>query len=520
MELDKKQIHCLQIGRRIMDQFYLDEDFNVPDAKEDVQKIIHGKAEVRIEDMKPVENYIRVMGKLYFHVLYTPARMEPRLEVLEGSFPFEEMVYMEGETGSQYFVRGTRVEFMPNLVHSRKIGIRAMIELEINCEELRDEEITRDIEDREQMLCKYKKVNLLQMNTTKKDTYRIKEEITLPGTKEGIGQLLMSDISERKMDIRLGQDELLIRGELLVFCLYLSEDLKTDWMEQVVPFEGRVECMGVEPGMYHQVHASLEDSLLDIRMDEDGEMRVLGIEGTLALRINVFAEEEIEMLEDAYTTNRKCELQTRNAVYEELLIQNQSKCKLAEQLALPELKEDVLQICHSEGSLQIEQTKVMADGIYVEGILHLSFLYIKADDDSPFAAWQGMVPFAHLLECPDMCEDARFHISPHLEQLMVSLAGSQNVEVKAVLAFDTFVRRPVQMEMITDISFSPITEEEMEKMPGIIGYIVKEGDTLWKIAKRYMATADVIREVNQLDSDVLKCGEKLLIFKDNSFTFQ
>ena len=128
-------------------------------------------------------------------------------------------------------------------------------------------------------------------------------------------------------------------------------------------------------------------------MDEDGEMRVLGIEGTLSLRINIFEESEMEMLEDAYTVDRKCELKTREANYEELLIQNQSKCKMTEQLSLPELKEDVLQICHSEGSLQVEQTKIMADGIYIEGILHLSFLYIKADDEMPFATWQGMVPF-------------------------------------------------------------------------------------------------------------------------------
>ena len=189
---------------------------------------------------------------------------------------------------------------------------------------------------------------------------------------------------------------------------------------------------------------------------------------------------------------------------------------MAEQLALPELKEDVLQICHSDGNLQVEQTKVMADGIYIEGILHLTFLYIKADDEMPFAAWQGMVPFSYLMECPNMCENANYHISPHLEQLSVSLSGSENVEVKAVLAIDTFIRRPIQMKMITDIAFSPISEEEMEKLPGIVGYVVKNGDNLWSLAKQYMTTIDGIREVNQLENDTIKPGEKLLIFKENA----
>lgn len=299
-----------------------------------------------------------------------------------------------------------------------------------------------------------KNVNLLELHTTKKDTYRIKEEITLPGTKESVGQLLLTDVSSRKLEIRLGQDEMQLKGELLVFCMYLSEDGKADWLEQSVPYEGRIECGGVEEGMYYYVHNSLEDTLMDVRMDEDGEMRILGIEGTLNLRMNIYQEEEIELLEDMYSLEQNCGFETREAVYEELLVQNYSKCKVAERLSLPELKDDVLQICHSDGSVQIEHMELVEEGIQIEGILHISFLYLKADDAMPFGGWQGMVPFSYLLECPGMTEDVRYNISYHVEQLSVNLAGSEAVEVKAVLAFDTFMRKPVPMQVITDVELS------------------------------------------------------------------
>ena len=48
MELIKKQVHYTQEGKRTFDQFYLDEDYNVPDAKEDVQQIIQGSGTVKI----------------------------------------------------------------------------------------------------------------------------------------------------------------------------------------------------------------------------------------------------------------------------------------------------------------------------------------------------------------------------------------------------------------------------------------------------------------------------------------
>ena len=58
-----------------------------------------------------------------------------------------------------------------------------------------------------------------------------------------------------------------------------------------------------------------------------------------------------------------------------MLLQNQSKCKIVENLSLPELKDDVLQICHSSGSVQIEHVETRAEkqgGILIEGILHVS----------------------------------------------------------------------------------------------------------------------------------------------------
>ena len=70
MELVKKQIHANQVGKKMVDQFLVDDDFNVPDTKNDVQRVVAGEGTVKIEDVRPVENYVRVTGKLYFQILY------------------------------------------------------------------------------------------------------------------------------------------------------------------------------------------------------------------------------------------------------------------------------------------------------------------------------------------------------------------------------------------------------------------------------------------------------------------
>ena len=515
MELIRKPIHYTQEGKSIFDQFYLDEDYNVPDQKEDVQRIIQGNAELKPEDIRPVENYVKITGKVYFKVLYMTASGDPRPAVLEGKIPFEEMVYAEGDGNETFFLRNVRTEFTATVVNTRKLSLRIMSEMEVGREWIRDEELTEDVESDVPIYRKTQNMNLLRLAVTRKDTYRIKEELTLPGTKESIGQLLLTDISVRKLDIRMGQDEILLRGDLLVFCMYLSAEEKPDWIEQSLPFEGRILCDGVSENMYYHIQQSLEDTLADIRLDEDGEMRVLGIEATLSLRMNIFGEEETEILRDLYSLDQQCVFETKDTVLEELLMQNQSKCKISERLSLPELKDDVLQIIHSQGSIQVESEQYTEEGIRVEGILHLSFLYLRGNDIEPYGNWQGMVPFSWLIEYPAMPDKVSSSLSSHVEQLAVTLAGSEAVEVKAVLSFDIFLVKLTPVEVITSVRMEPLDMERLSEQPGIVGHIVQNGEDLWSLAKKYMTTVEGIKEINGLNDEKVSSGDKLLIFKEN-----
>ena len=288
-----------------------------------------------------------------------------------------------------------------------------------------------------------------------------------------------------------------------------------DWLEQMVPYEGKIVCHGVYDSMFHQIYTNLSDINVDIRMDGNGEMRNLGIEATLEAHIVVYEEEEMEILEDIYALDRKCILKKSEMELEQIFMQNHSKCKLVEQLSLPEMKEDILQICHSSGKVQIENTEMVEKGVQLEGVLHLNFLYVKADDEIPFDVWQGMVPFSWLLESNETCKEMEWDINGIVEQLSVGLLGNDQVEVKAVLAFHSFMKKKNKLQNIDQIEIQELDPKELEKAPGMIGYIVKEGDSLWKLAKKYSTTENGIKEMNQLEEEELKEGRKLLIFKEN-----
>ena len=69
--------------------------------------------------------------------------------------------------------------------------------------------------------------------------------------------------------------------------------------------------------------------------------------------------------------------------------------------------------------------------------------------------------------------------------------------------------------MIREVKVQPLSLEEIEKRPSIVGYIVKPEDDLWSLAKRYSTSVDAIRELNDVSGEKLKPGDRLLIFKEN-----
>lgn len=515
MECMTERIQTYQTGKTITDQFYIDDDYNVPDAKEDIRQLIMSAGSLVTEDVRIVENYIKIIGRLNFKILYVADGAEPKVDSLEGRITFEEMIYAEKEPEGSLVVQPMTTELTVNLIHSRKLNIKTLAELSVWTQGVRESDITIGTENADGLFEKHTEKELLSVYAAKKDVCRIKEEINLGGTKDNIGNIIWSEIVQRKLDTRLEADNLLLQGELQVFCFYESADGKIEWVEQTVPYEGRISCEGAQDYMYHQIWPELTDVNLEPRMDEDGEMRLLGIEAALEVRFVVYREVKLNLLEDIYSLRQKCVTVFREEELESLLMQNHSKCKVTEQLSLPEIKDHILQICHSSAKIQVESTEVVKEGLQVEGVLHICFLYVKSDDSVPYDTWQGMIPFSCILDSTRISEDMNYSLTQAVEQLSVSLLGSDEIEVRAVLGFRSFLKQPVRIRNMESVELEPADPEEAAARPGIIGYLVQPGDQLWDLAKRYSTTVEGIREVNGLQEDEVRPGEKLLIFKEN-----
>ena len=68
-------------------------------------------------------------------------------------------------------------------------------------------------------------------------------------------------------------------------------------------------------------------------------------------------------------------------------------------------------------------------------------------------------------------------------------------------------------DILQEIQIGELDSQKLEKLPGFAIYFVKKGDTLWQIGKKYYVSVEKIKEINQLTSDEIKAGDRLLIVK-------
>ena len=515
MELVKKEIHMNQMKGKIVTQMTLDEDLNVPDTKPDVSRIILSQGDVLLEAVKQAEEKVTVKGKLQFEILYGTEEENGRLQNYVGTAPFEERINYPGLLpGDHVQVKWDIEDMTISIINSRKLRINAIITLELRGESIYEQEAAVEVNVGEEIKSRTKELEVVQLKVQRKDTYRVKEEIEIPGTKPNIDHLLWRGLKMRSVECRPGDGKMEIRGELILFVIYAGEEdhIPMQWMEKSISFQGEVEVPECGASMISATSVGLTHKEIEAKPDYDGENRILGVDAVLELDLKLYEEDRIRILNDVYSPTKEIVPKFGTANFESLLVKNAAKCKITDKIELS-TSDKILQICHSSGAAKIDRVSVAEHGLMVEGALSVTILYMSPDDTEPMRSLTGAVPFTHMVEADDINEDCIYEMTPGIEQLSTVMMGNDEVEVRATISLDTLVLAKVEEPMIISAEELPLQKEKLEAMPGIVGYIVKNGDSLWDVAKKFYTTEEAVVKANNLTSTELKPGQRILLVK-------
>lgn len=534
MQLNKIKLHSCTTFASAQSQITLDDDYNVPDYRPDIVKVLKEKGELHFDEVKAAAGAAWLKGRLVFRVLYRSDQENGKISCLKGEIPFQEKLNMDGVQEYDVIQASGEIEDLTiGVIHSRKISVRAVILLKTEEPQEKEDELCVGIEADDGCEKRYRNTNILQLLCMKRDQCRQKSEITLPSSKPNVQEILWKSLEIRNLDTKMGQDGVKLSGEVLISVLYQEEE-ETDrvqWYETVIPLDCGVECdAGTEADIIYKVKARPASMELEVKPDYDGEERVLVLELVMNLDIRVWKEQEISMLEDVYSLKKEIIPVCTGVTLHHISVKNDSQCRLTEQMELAESQEKILQICSCEGTVHLESTELTEQGVRAEGILVTELLYITTDDQMPIGSAREIYPFEQLIEIPQQTvrternkpegpetleqkNKLQTELDCRISQLSAVMLDQDHVEIKAVIGLNLLAFEQEQIDNITDTCEEPLDMEQLQKRPGLVGYIAKDGDSLWSIAKENHTTVeDILRDNHRTDED-LRRGEKILIVK-------
>lgn len=504
MEL-KKHI-CTQLVQqaRAFTQITLDDDYIVRDNKPDVLRVIYTKGDVILEDIKEGNQVIWITGKLQFSSLYQSDDENRRLESVTGEIPFQEKLVMDEIEGVDRFSVNVSIEDLSvGIINSRKLVVRAV--LNISAKNMKEENLS---------LCgrikdsgfqqKINEIPVLCLVEEKQDVIHMQKEMMLPNTRTNIGELIFYQVDFRNEEIELQEDRILMQVDAQIWVLYRSESTgEYECYETIVPLNGELESSRLLGDEIFWAKTRPMEIELEPRGDYDGESRMLGLDLTMAMDIQIYREEVCEFLQDAYALDTELQMEREDVCFYQLLMKNLSKIRLMEQDRIEKNQERILQICGSSGTITIDNMKKKENGIQVEGILNVHILYNTVEDNLPYSHTMSQLPFEQFIEIEGMTDDIDYWLDAKIEQLQVNLLDNMEYEVKAVLEIGLLVMKKEGISNILSIQEEEMDMEFLQKQPGMIGCVRREGEDIWDIAKKYHATQE----------NILQIGDKVLVVK-------
>lgn len=512
------QFHAICEKGRAITQVTLDDDYNLAEYKPDILKIIEEKGQVRIDEIKVEPDLVRLRGALHFEVLYRSSGMDRSFGHLHGEISFQETVRMEGAGEYDTVTVDPQIEDLTiGMINSRKLEIRSLLTLQLQLKQPCVHGLATGLsgapDDKVQV--RKEQIEALELLGQKKDTSRFRTELSLPSNKPGIREILWYSLQPRGIDSRLSEGKIDLSGELFIHMVYLGngEADQLQCLELSVPMQTQINAEEAEPEQIFWVRVRLAGGELEAAEDFDGENRMLQVSAVLEVDYTLWQERTMELLQDVYATDRELTCIQEPVLLQRLLIKNDSRFRLNERVTL-NTNAQVLQICSCVGEVQVENVTPAEKSMEVSGILKLKLLFIAANDEMPLMTVDETLPFTEYVEVPGLRAgkgDISYELEAGIDQLTTALIDQSQVECKAQIRLCMIIFENRNRKNVETIQVAKVDESMQKAQPGMIGYIVKNGEKLWDIAKAHHVTMKQLMELNGLTDETIHPMDKLMI---------
>lgn len=517
-------VQVTDISEKPKTTIIVEEDILVPDTKPDMREIllIDGKAKLSSREFcagTKADEYITLSGEVELTALYLPEKAEACGEVIsvQSRIPFKEQWHIGIAAGACLVVkcRTEKIEYM--VVNERKYRVK--LTLAVFAKEYADKkiEIFEGISGEEIQMCK-EKIELTRVDSRKKDSLSISENLSIR-SESRIENILKQDICVIENYKQVTGEKVVINGFITVNLLY------------TVAGECESECGNirqasekVEFTQFIPVHQNGEASGCGICFDssdlrvkavqDDEEGEVLRLEGELLTYIEIYTNEEKEIITDAYHREKDFVCDFKEEKSRTMVGSSIGETSIREIIS-PENYGEIECVLYTGGDSVACESYAENGKIVTEGIIAAKLICRSEAEGEGEQAHRHIfsirkdVPFRVSSAMPQAEGGEIVDVSVCMKDFHAEKINGKQIELNATVSVSADVMRDTPFRLPQNPAFEECAKKS-EKARMVV-YISQEGDSLWSIAKRFKSTPEAIRSVNQKESDEIAKGEKLLI---------
>jgi len=478
-------------------------DMIVPDSKPDILNTITTSGNACIYKKETMEGKIRIDGNILTHIMYLADEEKDNIRGLSTGLDFSETINIpELEIGMNIDIMPTVKLIECKVLNGRKIAIKVTLEVAMKVYSKETVEIITELNDENiQILSQNIKVNSLLGDGSTKAF--VKENISIPAT-DNLAEILNIQIGLVDKDIKISYNKVLAKSEVEIKMAYLTEDGRICKMQTRLPLVGFIDMPNIKEEHICETSYNIRNVIIKPNAIEEHSIY---IEIETEISCMVYEEKEIKVIEDMYCPGEKMEFEKNmiNTISDKQC--KKSMCNIREKVKVPELEDGT--IVDVGITPIINKENKMNGKIIFEGEMELNFIFT---DNSVVGinTKKVTVPFEQTVEGIENADNCKMDTKIEVNSQEFSNQAGEVVS-NIDLNFETDTFRSAVIPVINNISSTP--QEELEDYSVVI-YVVKAGDTLWKIAKRFGSTVDDIVRVNGIERpDRLNIGEKIYIPK-------
>ena len=488
---------------------WIEQDIIVPDSKPDAIKIVNVTVTPYVNDCEVMDGKIKVIGKINYFIIYMVNDEKFNTRGLFVSYPYTEVLNVDKlKNNMNVSVDSKCKNVIYSLPNERKISIKSEIVFNIMVKENVVIDIINSFDEESNIECKMKNKMFNNIIQNKSNIIASKEDVMLPKEAEDFIEILKLDTNIVNTEYKESYNKIMVKGDIDVNLIYLAdnpnENIKK--INFTIPFSAMIEVDNINDRSKFDIKYKMRD--FNIKLNEDIiSTKTMNAQYQIDVDVTMYEEENLEYVEDFYS-------QIKDLEYEENVVEAISKnVQFVNNIEIKENLSNILPMNNVILNYSLDTSNINANinngVVELDGNAKISLLL---QDISNMEVENKVIDIlvSEKINLDNMDKSVKGYADIENEKLYITQNGT-DLEIKIVFDINTVIENIVKMNIISKIEDKELNLQDIDS---INIYVVKPGDSIWKIAKKYKTSIDKIVKSNDISNpDEINVGQKLLIIR-------